>query len=95
MGIKREVEWTGMRVGGEAEFRFNIHGGTGGEEACCDKGRGESACESIANEIMRTDLANVFALEHVELPAGLEEILELAFPVARHCVPSLFPQLSR
>ena len=73
MGIKREVEWTGMRVGGEAEFRFNIHGGAGGEEACSDKGRGESTCEAIANEVMRTDLAYVFALEHV-IAEGIESV---------------------
>ena len=73
MGIKREVEWTGMRVGGEAEFRFNIHGGAGGEEACCNEGGGESTGEAIADEVMHTDHADVFALKKV-ITEGIDSV---------------------
>jgi hypothetical protein len=54
-----------VRVRREAEFGFDIDGGVVGEETCGSKNRSESTGESITNEVVRTHLADVFALKNV------------------------------
>ena len=73
MGVKREVKGAGVRVRWEAEFGFDIHGGVVGEETCGGENWYESTGESIANEVVRTDFADVFALENV-ITEGVDSV---------------------